>query len=94
MRAAPCWLSMLVAAGALAAKPPAEEHGKAVFERVCSNCHPSSVVRTVGNSKQGWKDLVNEMLLRGGSATPDERSQIVDYLARKYPRRPGIKPKR
>ena len=86
-----CWLAMLLAASFDAAGAPENGQGRAVFERICSTCHPADVVSSMGNSREGWRDLVNEMFLRGGSATSREKTQIVEYLARKYPLPAGRK---
>lgn len=80
-------------AAALLLSSARAETPKAVFEKVCGTCHATDVVTGLGNTREGWNDLVNEMLLRGGSATPPQRKQIVGYLAQHYPlrREPGDK---
>ncbi len=84
MKPRPRFAALFLAA-TLSAQNFPEGRGKAEFVRICSACHPADVVTGLGNTKQGWRDLVNEMFLRGGSATARQKTAIVDYLAKTYP---------
>jgi len=75
-------LTLLANAGKLPDAP-----SKAAVVRVCGACHPAEVVIGTNNTRQGWADLVDDMLFKGGKATPRERRDIIDYLSRHFPMR-------
>lgn len=79
-----CFVALFCCSSILGQKAPGNR-GKAEFERACGNCHPADVVSGMGNSRQGWKDMVNEMVLRGASVTRGQKAAIVDYLTRNFP---------
>lgn len=56
--------------------------------RICGSCHDlSNLYSTVGRSREGWNETIDNMVLLGLSVTPQERSLILNYLAT-YLRRP------
>jgi hypothetical protein len=55
--------------------------------KVCGACHAPEAVLNTNNTRQGWTELVDEMIFKGAKATPRERRQIIDYLARNFPMR-------
>jgi cytochrome c5 len=61
-----------------------EGQGKAAVERVCSACHDLDTVVEMHNTKQGWGDVVADMISRGATATPSEVQEIVTYLAANF----------
>lgn len=78
--------SAAVLALLLAANPKLPEGvEKKTVLRVCGACHDADVVIGMLNTRRGWSDLVEEMMTRGGSATAEEKRQIVRYLFRNYP---------
>ena len=64
-----------------------EGRGKAELVKVCSGCHGAEVVINTNNTRKGWTELVDEMILKGAKATPRERREIIDYLSRNFPMR-------
>ncbi len=55
--------------------------------RRCTTCHDiSNLISTVGRSREGWNDKIDEMVLYGLQITPAERVLILDYLATYLPR--------
>src|ERR1700757_3323046 len=55
--------------------------------RKCSACHDlSNLYSTVGRSREGWSDKVDDMVAYGLSVTAEERALILDYLATYLPR--------
>jgi hypothetical protein len=61
--------------------------GKAAVARVCSACHAAEVVIGTSNTKQGWTELVDEMIFKGAVANRRERREIILYLTRHFPMR-------
>jgi hypothetical protein len=50
--------------------------------RICGSCHDlSNLYSTVGRSREGWNETIDNMVLFGLSVTPQERALILDYLA-------------
>lgn len=59
--------------------------GKEITEQVCGGCHGVDIVASIKASRQGWETIVDSMVSRGATATPDEIKQVVDYLAKSFP---------
>jgi hypothetical protein len=57
-----------------------------VFRR-CTTCHDiGNLVSTVGRTRDGWSEKIDDMVLYGLKITPEERALILDYLATYLPR--------
>ena len=65
-----------------------EGPGKDLVEAICSECHAPTKVIGKQWTKAQWADKVLEMLQEAPDVTQDEREQIVNYLARNFPK-PG-----
>ncbi|MGP0076385.1 MAG: helix-hairpin-helix domain-containing protein [Bryobacteraceae bacterium] len=63
--------------------------GKALVENTCGSCHGLDVVTAQHATKDGWQSIVDYMVSRGATGTPEELSTIVDYLAKNYPTVPA-----
>jgi len=63
--------------------------GKALVENTCGSCHGLDVVIAQHATKDGWQSIVDYMVSRGATGTPEEISTIVDYLAKNYPAAPA-----
>jgi competence ComEA-like helix-hairpin-helix protein len=59
-----------------------EGKGKDVLESVCGACHGTDLVAARRATKEGWSYLVDDMVSRGASATNEQITTIVDYLAK------------
>jgi mono/diheme cytochrome c family protein len=59
--------------------------GKEPTERVCSACHGAEIVIGRGLTRDGWTQVVTEMIQRGAQGSEDDFAQIVDYLATNFP---------
>jgi len=78
----------LFAAAALADDKLPDAFGKTTFVKVCGDCHGPEVVNGMGHDRPGWKDLVDEMIDKGATATPAEVKEIIDYLVKAFPKKP------
>lgn len=83
-RLTPIFLALAFAASSFAQALP-EGKGKDLLEKVCSDCHGADSVVALSQSRDAWKDLVNDMVLKGASASADQLETIVDYLATNFP---------
>jgi putative heme-binding domain-containing protein len=54
--------------------------GKAELQRTCGGCHAITTVTAQRMNQSGWQNVVDNMVLRGAQATPDELQLIVKYL--------------
>ena len=63
--------------------------GKDLVENTCGSCHGLDVVVAQHASKDGWSSIVDYMVSRGATGTPEEIATIVDYLAKNFPALPS-----
>lgn len=59
--------------------------GKDLVENTCGSCHGLDVVVAQHATHDGWASIVDYMVSRGATGTPDEIKTIVDYLAKNFP---------
>jgi competence ComEA-like helix-hairpin-helix protein len=59
--------------------------GKDLVENTCGSCHGLDVVVAQHATKDGWSSIVDYMVSRGATGTPEEIATIVDYLAKNFP---------
>lgn len=78
-------LSVAAKAGADNSKFP-DGPGKAIFLKVCSQCHDIDPIATLRYSRDEWKDLVYNMKDMGADASDKECNAIIDYLYKNFPR--------
>ena len=67
---------------ALAADKPKlpDGPGKETTQRVCGACHGAEIVLGRQMTRDGWGQIVVNMIQRGAQGTDDEFADIVDYL--------------
>jgi competence protein ComEA len=63
--------------------------GKDLVENTCGSCHGLDVVVAQHATKDGWSSIVDYMVSRGATGTPDELQTIVAYLAKNFPPLPA-----
>lgn len=63
--------------------PPGE--GRELTIKVCSPCHQPEMVTDQALDEDGWKEVVDQMVANGATASGSELAQIVKYLARAFP---------
>jgi mono/diheme cytochrome c family protein len=80
-------LAALFVLRALAGDKLPEGRGKPVFEKVCGTCHGPDVVTGMGHDKAGWKEIVDEMVDKGATASEKDRRAIIDYLVKAFPKK-------
>ena len=59
--------------------------------RVCAQCHGVEIVAGKGNTRDGWTEVVSQMIARGAQGSDDDFSAIVDYLAANLPPHSDVK---
>jgi len=63
--------------------PPGK--GKDLVENNCETCHGADVIVAQHATRDGWATIVDYMVSRGATGTPEEIQTIVDYLAKNFP---------
>ena len=58
--------------------------GKELVEQVCVECHGLEVIAGQHATSKGWTGIVDDMIQRGATATPEEVRTIVEYLAKNF----------
>jgi competence protein ComEA len=58
--------------------------GKALVQRICSECHEPELVMDKRQTKEGWNATVDEMVSRGATGSDSEFDQIVAYLTKNF----------
>jgi hypothetical protein len=71
-------------AAILCAQDLPEGEGKKTLEKVCTSCHDLGVVTSQRNTKETWQMIVDGMVQSGATASSDEITTIVDYLAKNF----------
>ena len=59
--------------------PPGK--GRDLISVVCTQCHSLAPILMLRDGAQGWRNFVQEMVMRGAQATPEEAETIIQYLA-------------
>ena len=86
-----CWLLAAVAFLSAAAPSHAQSDvpdgpGKAVLQRMCTQCHGLNVITGQRMTKTQWAEQVDDMVSRGAVGTDQDIKQVVDYLATHFAR--------
>jgi competence protein ComEA len=73
---------LIVSSVVLAADKPRlpDGKGKETMQRICSSCHGPEIVLGRQLARDGWEQVVVNMVQRGAQGTDDEFADIVDYL--------------
>ena len=86
------WLLLLISALGLASLILAaaqgddlpEGKGKAVFLRMCSDCHGLDQVTSARNPKKQWTYVVDDMVSRGAEGSEEDVTAVIGYLSRNF----------
>jgi mono/diheme cytochrome c family protein len=66
--------------------PPGE--GRDVVAQACTLCHALNTVLQLRQGADGWRSIVDYMVLHGAQLTPQQADQAVEYLATNFG--PGV----
>ncbi len=62
--------------------PPGD--GRTLLVTACAQCHGLKTVTSIRDGSAGWKNFVQEMILRGAQLTPAETDTLVQYLTKNF----------
>ncbi|MDQ2774991.1 MAG: cytochrome c [Acidobacteriota bacterium] len=92
----PTWISGVLASilfligspvlGASNASQLPDGPGKATVQKICSGCHAAEIVLGRRDTREGWEQLVSNMVDKGANGTDDEFNTVIDYLAAHFPK--------
>ena len=66
-----------------------EAPNRETVQRICSACHPATIVLGRGMTREQWGSIVSNMISRGAKGSDEEFAQVVDYLAANLPPSPA-----
>jgi competence protein ComEA len=81
MRAAPFCFVAVAFVQSLPSQTLPEGRGKVVVERMCKGCHGLENVVRSRRTRDGWTEIVDDMVARGAKGTDSEADQVIDYLS-------------
>jgi competence protein ComEA len=55
--------------------------GKAELLKACGGCHQAERSASVRLTREGWEDVIGDMIQRGAKGTDEEFKAILEYLA-------------
>lgn len=61
-----------------------EGPGKAVVEKLCSDCHGIDAILGLRRTKTGWESTIDDMASRGAKGTDEEFDTVIAYLSRYF----------
>ncbi len=62
--------------------PPGD--GRTLLATACAQCHGLKTITSIRDGSAGWKNYVQEMILRGAQLTPAETDTLVQYLTKNF----------
>jgi competence protein ComEA len=74
------WLAAASFAFAVDKPKLPEGPGKETMVRICGGCHGAEIVLGKRLDRDGWSQIVVNMIQRGAQGSDDEFADIVDYL--------------
>lgn len=78
-----CFVVGLAATGA-AQGPLPDGKGKDLILKLCGGCHQAERSASVRLTREGWEDVIADMIKRGAKGTDEEFAIILEYLAEHY----------
>jgi competence protein ComEA len=59
--------------------------GKVEFQRVCAGCHSAAdAVTGPRRSREGWQQVVDDMVVRGAEGSDQDLKLVVEYLTEQF----------
>lgn len=74
-------ISALTASTCAHAQELPEGRGKAVIQNACTQCHSLDVVVAQPRSREGWTDVVSQMVGNGAELSDEDYNLAIEYLA-------------
>ena len=78
--AMPVAAAALLALGAQSAGAQQPDKGEQILNASCSGCHDLRPIQTSAHDKEGWNDVVQNMLQKGADVSDADVPVLLDYL--------------
>ena len=77
-------LGALALAGSASAQVLPDGPGKAELQKVCGLCHQAERSAAVRLTREGWENVISDMIARGARGTDEEFAAVLDYLSKHF----------
>jgi competence protein ComEA len=77
-------LATLTLAGSASAQALPDGPGKAELQKVCGLCHQAERSAAVRLTREGWENVISDMIARGARGTDEEFAAVLDYLSKHF----------
>ena len=64
--------------------PLRDAPGKQTVQRICTGCHTLDIVTSAPQTRERWKNILQDMVARGAQGSPADLETVIDYLAANY----------
>jgi competence protein ComEA len=75
---------VVLAAGRPALAQLPDGPGKEQLQKVCGGCHQAERSASVRLTREGWQDVIGDMIKRGAKGTDEEFAAVLEYLAKNF----------
>lgn len=58
-----------------------DDQAKALIAEKCSACHSTDRVFQADYDEEGWANVIDNMVDKGADVSPEEKDQMVEWLA-------------
>ncbi|MCX6596286.1 MAG: helix-hairpin-helix domain-containing protein [Acidobacteria bacterium] len=65
--------------------------GKAVTQRICGNCHGPGIFTKRRLDREGWADIVDDMIRRGAKGEDEDFVMVMDYLVQNFSKAAAVR---
>jgi competence protein ComEA len=83
MRATLIAIGLCLAASSAFAQLP-DGPGKDEVVKVCGACHQAERSASVRLTREGWQEVIGDMIKRGAKGSDEEFAAVLDYLAKNF----------
>jgi len=77
-------LATLILARSASAQVLPDGPGKAELQKVCGLCHQAERSAAVRLTREGWENVIGDMIARGARGTDEEFAAVLDYLSKHF----------
>jgi competence protein ComEA len=74
----------LAASTVSAARKLPDDAGRAELMKVCGACHQAERSAAVRLTREGWEDVIGDMIQRGAKGSDEEFKAVLEYLAKHF----------
>ena len=76
--------SVLLTAASASAQQLPDDPGKDLLLKVCGGCHQPERSASVRLTREGWEEVIADMIKRGAKGTDEEFGTVLEYLTKHF----------